>query len=167
MRSVLAVIAVVLMTVGAAGEREISSVFFISKSQNRNQVHYAIKVDASCRPRASTPVRAYWLMREKGPDVTEALLQKEQRGYGIAQQKVEGSAVRMSIGALPAREILIQTWQSPNGACLSAATTDISGSRARLYNVHVCTTTFGAGVDSILLTGWRDDGLVVRERVKH
>lgn len=150
----------------AAHESEIASTFFISKSQNRNQVHYAVKVDEACRPVPAAPVRPYWRMLEKGPEVIEPLLDREQPAYGIAQQQVDGSAVRSVLRALPARPVVIHTWQTPDGACISAAFTTIAGSSARLFNIHVAYSWFGTGVDYVLLTGWRDDGTLVRERVK-
>jgi hypothetical protein len=169
MRGLLATLtATVLFTTPALATPpgEIATVFFVSKSQNRNEVHYALKVDEECRPSSSAPVRAYWLMREKGPGVVEPLLDKERRAYGIERQRVDGSTVRVALSALPAREIAVQTWRSPEGACVSAATTAISGSRARLFNIHVIIDALGTGIESILLTGWKDDGTVVRERIK-
>lgn len=157
---------VLLCADAAAGEREIPSAFVVSKTQNRNQVHYAVKVDEACRPVTAAPVRPYWLMLSKGPRVTEPLLDREQPAYGIAQQQVEGSAVRIVLRALPGRPVVIHTWQGPDGACLSAAVTTIAGVRARLFNVHVACTFLCTGVDHLLLTGWKDDGSVVRELVK-
>ena len=150
----------------AGGDREIPSAFLVSKTQNRNQVHYAVRVDQACRPTTSAPVRPYWLMLEKGPKVTEPLLEREQAAYGIQRQRVEGSAVRISMRSLPSRDIVIQTWQAPDGQCLSAAVTTIAGGRARLFDVHVVVASLGLGIDSILLTGWRDDGTEVRERIR-
>jgi hypothetical protein len=167
MRSVLALTATILLMPDIAPvQGELTTPFFISKSENRNEVHYALKVDEACRPRPQAPVRPYWLMREKGPGVVEPLLEKEQRAYGIASQRVDGATVRVTLAAIHAREIVIQTWRTPDGVCLSGATTVIGGNRARLFNIHVFVAPLGAGVESILLTGWKDDGTVVRERIK-
>jgi hypothetical protein len=167
MRSVLALTATVLLTPDIAlVQGELTTPFFISKSENRNEVHFALKVDEACQPRPSSPVRPYWLMREKGPGVIEPLLDKEQRAYGVASQRVDGATVRVALAAVRAREIVIQTWRTPDGVCLSGATTVIAGNRARLFNIHVVVAPLGTGVESILLTGWKDDGTVVRERIK-
>ena len=163
-RCALGVVALHAMD-AAARESEIASTFFISKSQNRNQVHYAVKVDEACRPVPAAPVRPYWRMLEKGPQVTEPLLDREQPAYGIAQQWVDGAAVRSVLRALPARPVVVHTWQGPDGACVSAAFTTIAGASARLFNIHVAYSWLGTGVDYVLLTGWRDDGTLVRERV--
>lgn len=150
--------------IAADGEREIASAFFVSKTQNRNQVHYAVKVDSRCRPVAPIPVRPYWRMLEKSPNATEPLLDREQPAYGIARQDVDGENVRLSLRAIPARPVVIQTWRTSNGDCESAAITTIDGGRARLYSVHVVLRMFG--VAYLVMTGWKDDGSVVHERVE-
>jgi hypothetical protein len=43
---------------------DVRSVFFIAKSQNRNQVHYGIRLDRECNPIGTRPVFAYWRMFE-------------------------------------------------------------------------------------------------------
>ncbi len=143
-RCALGVVALRAMD-AAARESEIASTFFISKSQNRNQVHYAVKVDEACRPVTAAPVRPYWLMLEKGPQVTEPLLDREQPAYGIAQQWVDGSAVRSVLRALPERPVVVHTWQGPDGACAFAAFTTIAGASARLFNIHVAYSCLGTG----------------------
>jgi hypothetical protein len=145
---------------------ETSSAFFVSKSENRNQVHYAVRVDKACQPMGPAPVHAYWLMLEKGPRLTEPLLEREQAAYGVQRQHLEGSTVRLSIRSLPNREIAIQTWQGPDGQCRSTAVTTIAGTRARLFNVHVVLDGLKLGVSSVLLRGWRDDGSEVSERMR-
>lgn len=158
------VLAVVMaFAVDAAAEREIASTFFVSKTQNRNQVHYAMKVDDACRPVASAPVRPYWLMLEKGPRVIEPLLEREQSAFGVDGQRVDGATVQVVLRALPSRPVIIQTWRALDGACHFAAVTTIAGVRARLFNVHIVLRMFG--VAYLLMTGYRDDGTVVRERV--
>jgi hypothetical protein len=164
----LSILAFILLLASDAfsDAREIPSVFLVSKTQNRNQVHYAVAVDAACRPKGAAPVRAYWRMLERGPDATAPLLDREQPAYGIARQDVEGDSVRIVLRALPARPIQIQTGQAPDGTCRSVAYITISGTRARLFNVHVACGWLCSRVVYLLLTGWTDAGAVVRERVE-
>jgi hypothetical protein len=142
---------------------EIPSLFFISKTENRNQVHFSARVDAACGPVGPAPVQAYWRMLERGPLVTEPLLPREERAYGIARQTVEGGVIRLTLRAIPTRPIVVRTWRAPDGKCLSASSTVIAGFNARLFNVHVVLKWFG--VEHLVLTGWKDDGSVVREIV--
>jgi hypothetical protein len=152
-----------MLLAGSTSAGEIPSAFFISKTQNKNQVHFAVRVDDACAPMGPAPVHAYWRMLERGPRVTEPLLDKEQRAYGIERQTMDGRFVRITLRAVPSRPITIQTWRAADGTCASSSAMTISGFSARLFNVHVALKAFG--VDYLLLTGWRDDGAVVRERV--
>ena len=142
---------------------DLSSVMFISKSENKNQVHYGIHLDGSCMPAGAAPVYAYWRMLEKGPDVTEPLLSREQRGYGIGRQEVHGDEVRVTLRGLPARPILIHVRREPSGACAATAEMTLGGLVARLFNVHLVLGFLH--VKAVLLTGWNAAGAVVRERV--
>jgi hypothetical protein len=143
--------------------------FTIAKSENKNQVQYAIQVDEHCGSASSAPVFAYWRMLEKGPDRTEPLLPRELDAYGIASQSVvsrepEGGKVRMVLRAVRSRPILIETWQSGSG-CQAVATLSINGTPAHLFNVYAKLKWF-FGVDYLLLQGWSMDGArVVREKL--
>ncbi|HEY1954503.1 MAG TPA: DUF4833 domain-containing protein [Polyangiaceae bacterium] len=141
---------------------DLSSVMFISKSENKNQVHYGAHIDPSCIPSGAAPVYAYWLMLEKGPNVTEPLLSREQRGYGIGHQEVHGDTVQVTLRGLPARQITIHVRRDPNGTCAGSAEMTISGLLARVFNVHLFLGFLH--VKSVLITGWNAAGEIVRER---
>ncbi len=147
----------------AASAAEIPSAFEIAKSSNKNQVHYAVEVNDVCAPIGSAPVRPYWRMLERGPNATEPLLDREQRAYGIASQRAEGSIVHMVLRALPSRPITIQTARAADGTCTATTTVDISNVMARLHDIYVKQSLFG--VDYLLLTGWADSGAVIREKL--
>jgi len=149
-------------------ERDIP-LFTIAKSENKNQVQYAIRVDEHCVPASSAPVFAYWRMLEKSPDSTEPLLARELDAYGIASQAVvarvpEGGRASMLLRAVRSRPILIETWQGGRG-CQAVATVSIGGAPAHLFNVYA-KLRWPFGVDSLLLQGWSMDGSrVVREKL--
>jgi hypothetical protein len=142
---------------------ELPSVLVIAKSSNKNEVHYAARVDEACAPAGPSPVRPYWLMLERGPLVTEPLSDSEQRVLGIEHQDVAGDRVEIALRGMPARAIVVRTWRAADGRCASMAETTIAGVRARLASVYVQQTLFG--VDYVVFTGWTDDGATVRERV--
>ena len=77
-----------------------TSVFFITKSENANQVHYGVHLDSQCNIAGAQPVYAYWRMREGGgtPQV-EGLLRREQSSNGISSQAVTGNAIRITLRA--------------------------------------------------------------------
>jgi hypothetical protein len=138
--------------------------FTIAKSENKNQVQYAVRVDDRCVPAGGEPAFAYWLMLEQGPARTEALLPQEGEAYGIASQVVtergrDGGEVRLFLRAVPSRAIVVDTSRAPGpgGQCRAVATTVIAGAPAHLFNVYA-RLKWPFGVDYLLLQGWSIDG---------
>jgi len=154
----------------AASSSELPSAFFISKSQNRNQVHYAVAIDANCAPAGNTPVRAYWRLLEQGPGLTAPLLEREQEVYGIASQSVtqrstSGGSIALTLRPLPKRLLTLATGKDSSGDCLASVYTVIQGEPAQLHSIHVVLTWLG--VDSLIIKGWaRSDGHVLRETLR-
>jgi hypothetical protein len=154
----------VLTSPAARADRTIDSALFVSKSENKNQVHYAVRVDDSCSPLPHDPVYAYWRMYERSATATEPLLDRERVAYGITRQEVHGDMVRITLAALPTRPITIHVARTESGACAVSAETNIAGQPARLFNVHVALGFLH--VDHLVVTGWSEpDGRVVRERI--
>ncbi len=147
-----------------------AALFFVSKSENKNQVAYEVRVDESCRLVGDAPVFAYWRMLELGPTRREPLLPIEVPAYGIVRQEIversaAGGAVRIALRALPDREILVRS-RAGDAGCVTTATTHIHDTAARLFNVHV-RIAWPFGVASLLMTGWAEsDGRVVRETMQ-
>jgi len=144
--------------------------FFVSKSENRNQVHYAIRLSPlTCAPVDGAPVRAFWRMLERGPAVTEALLAREEPYYGISSQRVlargnAGGSVHLTLRAIPDRPILVVTTRVED-TCHVVATAPIGGVASRLERVHV-QLAWPFGLSHLLLVGARlSDALPMREVV--
>jgi hypothetical protein len=150
--------------------REGAPLFSISKSENRNQVAFEVRLDGECRPRGEAPVFAYWRMLERSPQAVEPILPLEARAYGILRQEIvergeSGGTVRMSLRALPGRAILVHT-RRQGSACIADASTTISATPARLFNVHA-RIAWPFGLDSLLLTGWAEtDGRLIHETLR-
>jgi hypothetical protein len=169
--AVLAIAAGGLVVDVARGEtgRDVASVFLIAKSENRNQVHYGVHLDATCAPVGSAPAFAYWRMLEQGPLATEPLLKREIGAYGFAEQRVverdpDGGRVTLRLHALPGRPIAIWTG-SRDGACEAVATMAIGGTPASLRSVYA-QLRWPFGVDHLVLSGRSlADGRAVEERV--
>jgi hypothetical protein len=168
---VLAVASGGLVVNVARGEtaRDVPTVFLVAKSENKNQVHYGVHLDAACGPVGSVPVFAYWRMLEQGPLATEPLLRREVDAYGFAEQRVvergaDGGRVTLRLHALPGRPIAIQT-RSRGGACEATATMVIGGTPASLHSVYA-QLRWPFGVDHLVLSGRSlADGKAVEERV--
>jgi hypothetical protein len=144
--------------------------FTIAKSENHNQVQYAIHVDERCAPAGAEPVFAYWRMLERGPSATEPLLAMEAPAYGVRSQSIAGASddrgfVRVVLRAMPDRAIEVETRRTESGECHATAVTTIAGTPARLFNVYA-KLAWPFGVESILVQGWSIDGrAVVRQRI--
>lgn len=145
--------------------------FTISKSENRNQVQYVVRVDDHCVPMGDAPAWAYWRMIELGPTRTAPLLGREQPAYGVAGQWLlergpEGGSVRLVLRAMPLRPIEVQIRRGPAGNCFATSTMVISGAPAHLFGVYA-KLRWPVGVDYLEIQGWSLDGSrVVTERVK-
>jgi Domain of unknown function (DUF4833) len=145
--------------------------FTIAKSENRNQVQYAVRVDGQCAPLDAAPIVTYWRMLERGPTQTEPLLPREQPAYGIGTQavttrRVDGGRVHLVLRATPSRPIDVDLWQDSDGACHASAVTTIAGAPARLFNVYA-KLKWPFGVEYLLLQGWSmDSARVAREKMQ-
>jgi hypothetical protein len=140
-----------------AGAGDVSSVFYIAKSQNRNQVHYGVHLDGACHPLGPEPVFAYWLMREQGGRM-EPLLSHELAAYGLSEgQSIENgqdlTRIHVRLRAFPDRPLVL-TVRPASGRCDVRATTQIADSEAQLDSIYV-KLRFPFSVDYILLRGFR------------
>jgi hypothetical protein len=147
----------------AAQLSELPSVLVITKSSNKNQVHYAALVDEACAPAGQSPVRPYWRMLERGPLVTEPLSDSEQRVLGLEYQEVAGETIQIALRGMPARTFTVHTSRAADGRCASWVGATIAGVPARVASVFVQQKLFG--VDYVLLSGVSEAGAAVRERV--
>jgi hypothetical protein len=166
-RLLIAALAVIAALVPAAASAsapvELPSVLVISKSSNRNQVHYAALLNEACSPVSQAPLRPYWRMLERGPFATEPVSASEQRWLGLERQSVGDDAVSMSLRAMPNRVFTVHTGRSTDGRCSSWVEATISGVPAHVASIYVKQKFFG--VDYVLLTGWTRDGSQVSERI--
>ena len=152
--------------VGNAAQAGGSSLFTISKSENKNQVQYAVRTDRNCAPASAAPVFAYWRMLEQGPTRVAPLLPREERAYGIASQSVDAKGrVRLVLRAVPNRPIVVETGRAEDGSCQALANMPINGSPAYLFDVYV--KLKWPTVEYLLLRGWSLDGShVLTEKLK-
>ena len=147
----------------------VQSIFHIAKSENKNQVHYAVKVDAACKPEGPRPIYGYWRELERGPNVTSPLLDHEQRAYGLNEPRsiklLETSAeIRISLRGFPERPLIVQVFRAASG-CVARTVTQIQGQPALLQSIYI-DLGFLFSVNYALLSGVRvQDGQRVQEKV--
>jgi hypothetical protein len=117
---------------------ESSSVFYISKSDNQNQVHYGIHLNADCSPKGNNPVYPYWKLAN---GKTEDLLDLEKPAFDLASQSVSGNVVTLEINGLKNsgidRPIILKTSRSNNNQCQTQAFIKINQTLRKLSHIHV------------------------------
>lgn len=149
--------------------RGVDSAFFIARSENRNQVHYGVRVGVDCSPQGTHPVHACWRMLEKGEAETEPLLRIEGPAYGLAdtQEVVStpaGWRIRIRLRAYSERPIEIAVARE-NGVCTTRAWMMLDGALCQLEQIYV-RTQWPIGVDYIRLSGVAQDGRAVSEIIR-
>jgi hypothetical protein len=166
-----------LAALGCAGrspselaQRDIATVFFIAKSDDRNRVDYGMRLDRDCVPQPQG-MFPYW--HEFEPvERTHALGVLEDRAYGIDDQHLVSRADRGAVYVVKLRElsrpITIVISQRKDGTCTASA-------HARIQSVDDAELSDGyahlaglVSVDYIELHG-RDprSGAPLSERIGH
>lgn len=147
----------------------VGSIFHIEKSENKNQVHYAVQVDEACRPRTAQPVYGYWRDLEQGPKAVSELLEHEQPAYGLraprlVQRNDSGGIIRVTLRAFPDRPLSIELFRTTTG-CGARTLVTIQGQPAVLSAIYV-DIGFLFSVNYALLRGTRvSDGQAVQEKI--
>jgi hypothetical protein len=152
----------------ARDPRDPQSVFLIAKSENKNQVHYGVRLDEACNVVGTHPLYGYWRMLENKGEI-EPILSREVRAYGLEPvQRIEKSGDATTIyarmNAVPAR-LLRVTVKREAGRCEAEATMSIAGTDAHLRFIYI-RLNWHFGVDYILLHGSSvSDGRLVEEKI--
>lgn len=128
----------------AFGAFDVQTVFSIRKSDNRDEVQYALQLDERCRPRSREPVFGYWRVFEQGePPPLLSFSWLDETAYGIVQQQVaapgpEGvSVVSIMIRAANKRVLELTPVSNPAGGCRVEVRTTVLGQRALLQGIFV------------------------------
>jgi hypothetical protein len=137
-------IALLLVSTTHSYAISLNSIFFITKSDNGNQVHYGVQTNADCSLKTPKPAYPYWKL-ESGR--LEGLLTIEVPVFGIASQSVSGKEVVMEVNGFKGRgiskPIMIRSTQLGSQGCQISAFTKINGEATRLLQVHIDLTRHG------------------------
>ena len=153
------------------GPHDVRSVFHVAKSENQNQVHYGLRLDAACRPLGKRPVFAYWSRQRASGRVDAPLEGLGQHFYGASdEQRVRtgttGGHVQMYVKALERVTVEISVQQTASG-CVAVPTTLINGERASLSRAYLKLGRFGLSVAYVDVVGTRlRDGARIVQRVE-
>jgi len=119
----------------------VESIFHIEKSENRNQVHYAVHVDASCKPLGPRPIYGYWRDLERGPTAVSPLLDHEQRAYGLNEPRSiriadAASEIAITLRAFPERQLIVQVFRWGD-RCFARTVTRVKNQPALLQSIYI------------------------------
>jgi Domain of unknown function (DUF4833) len=152
------------------GPHDVHSVFHVAKSENQNQVHYALHLDAACKPMGKRPVFAYWQRLRDGKRIDDQLTGIGTTVYGASdEQKVVtantgGSNIEMFVKALKTVRITIAVEKTAQG-CKAVPYTTILKERARLSHAFLQLGSWGLTVKYVDVVGFRvSDGKRLAER---
>lgn len=153
-----------------ASAQRIDSMFFVTKKQNRNQVHYAAN-SINCRWIGTRPVHAYWRMLERGPDVRQELDPgREQDYFDYSVVSRDDRVLSIKLGAFdhtPALAgLIIRIVLSGEGAaCRSDQTIDVGGAKLTLSHMHVDYSLIPPRLNFVEFHGTDATGRAVMKRV--
>jgi Domain of unknown function (DUF4833) len=145
------------------GKHDVRSMFYVAKSENQNQVHYAMHVDAECKPQKKDPVFAYWRRLRKGVRYDEPLLPPGTRLYGASEGQTvvpgasSGGHVKMFVKALKRVPIDIEV-AKVNGVCKATSLVTLKGQRAHLSYAYLQLGRMGLTVKYVDVIGYRVNG---------
>jgi Domain of unknown function (DUF4833) len=154
------------------GPHDVHSLFHVAKSENQNQVHYALHLDAACKPMGKRPVFAYWQRLREGKRIPDQLTGIGTTVYGasdeqkVIAQKSGASHVEMFVKALKNVRITIEVRKTAQG-CQALPYATILKQRARLSHAFLQLGSWGLSVKYVDVVGFRvSDGQRLAERHK-
>ena len=122
---------------------DVPTVFYISKSDDRNRVDYGIHLDEHCVPIKDDALFPYWREFENSPPVrVHTLGMFEYIAYGISEQRTirktpAGGVYLVRLRQFDKTPINIITKKDPDGRCTSEARSQINGKESELTYVYV------------------------------
>lgn len=132
-------LAVFVLGLGAAGTafaQGTHKLFVITRTTNKNEVHYDAQVTKENKLKADEPVVAYWIMKEKGGKREKLNFVERKKAYGFTiSAEAGGESFRMIIVPYKARPIRVFLKDGKVRAELT-----IDGKPAFLKKLHIDVT---------------------------
>ncbi len=150
---------------------DLPTVFYFSKSDDKNRVDYGLKLDAACAPIGDEPLFPYWREFETQPPGlhTHTLKFFEYAGYGVSDQRIkklpDGKAeITVKLKAFP-REIVIEVGKGEGGKCVATPRAVIGGSPNVELTSAFIKLKSGWSVEYVEVKGRTKDGRNLAERL--
>jgi hypothetical protein len=158
----------ILIQSSATGAETIDSLFYVTKKQNKNQVHYAANVN-NCKWIKENPLHVYWRMLQKGPNVREELDgEQEHKYFGYGVVSIDDSSLSIQLGAFKATpklsNLVIRIALSGDGSiCKSEQRIKIDDDDILLTYMHAEYTIFG--LKAVEFHGKNTKGIAITKRL--
>jgi hypothetical protein len=131
-----ALLGLVLATAGAAWAQSAQKLFVITRTTNKNEVHYDAQVTKEGKLKPDEPVVAYWIMVEKGGKREKLNFVERKKAYGFSiSPEAGGESFRMIIVPYKARPIRVHMKDGK-----ARAEIVIDGKPAYLKKLHIDVT---------------------------
>jgi hypothetical protein len=131
-----AVLGVVLATASLGWAQSTQSLFVITRSTNKNEVHYDAQVGKEGKLKPDEPVIAYWILKEKGGKREKLNLIERKKAYGFTiSPESGGESFRMFIVPYKGRPIRVHMKDGKARAEML-----IGGGYAYLKKLHIDVT---------------------------
>lgn len=159
----LVVLSLFPQSILAVSGDNVSHLFFIERSKNKNLVQYDIRLTGNSNLANIKPINVYWIL-ENGRREELSRIERTY-AYGIAhQEKVDQNRVKVILAGLKGLEIIVERMNDSFKAMVS-----INGRMSILEKIYIKSEEERTGLPKILyidLFGWtRETGLPIRERI--
>ncbi len=159
----LALLGLFAQSVLAASGDDVSHLFFIERSKNKNLVQYDIRRTEKSDALNPKPVNAYWVL-ENGRREELSLIEREY-AYGIVrQERLEEDKYKVVLAGLKQVEIIIERMKDSYKAVVS-----INGKESILERIYIKSEEKRGGLPKILYIDLfgrtRQSGFPIRERI--
>ncbi len=132
----LAVLALGLATAGTGFAQSTHKLFVITRTTNKNEVHYDAQVTKENKLKTDEPVVAYWILKEKGGKREKLNFVERKKAYGFSiSPEAGGESFRMIIVPYKARPIRVHIKDGQ-----ARAEIPIDGKPAYLKKLHIDVT---------------------------
>jgi hypothetical protein len=161
--SLLVILSLFLQSTLAVSGDDVSPLFFIERSKNKNLVHYDIRLQENSSLADTKPVHVYWVL-ENGR--REELNRMERKyAYGILhQEKLDQNKFKVILAGLEGLEIVVERMNHSFKALVS-----INGTESILEKIYIKSEENRTGLPKVLYIDLfgrtKETGLPIRERI--
>jgi len=167
MRSFVTVLLLVILSLPqsilAVSRDEVSPLFFIERSKNKNLVHYDIRLTGNSSLSDIKPVNVYWVLENGRRQELNPIERKY--AYGIVhQEKLDQNKFKVVLAGLKRLEIVVERMNDSFKAMVS-----INGTESILEKIYIKSEEKRNGLPKVLYIDLfgraKKTGLPIRERI--